>query len=282
LSNLPVITLTTDFGDSDGYAGSVKGVILGINPGACIVDISNSVKPRDIFQASFLIKTVYPFFPDGSIHLVIVDPGVGSDRKAIILKTDRFYFVAPDNGVLTYVIADYDPGQISINSMDAYSLHNIPVPPGMEAFEITNPRYWREKVSSTFHGRDIFGPVAAHLARGAALSELGRELRTLVVFNRPTIVRGKSGKLVGWIIYVDTFGNLITNISKQELPGDVFSVKIAGKKIGGLSDHYSQNEGLVALIGSSGQLEIALRNGSAAEKLKVGFGEKVEIVPADN
>jgi S-adenosyl-L-methionine hydrolase (adenosine-forming) len=280
LSNLPVITLTTDFGNSDGYAGSVKGVILGIAPGVGIVDISNSVRPQDIFQASFLIKTAYPFFPEGTIHLVIVDPGVGSSRKAIILKTDRFYFIAPDNGVLTYIIGDYDPRLVSNESAEAYSLHNVAVPAGIEAYEITNSRYWRDDVSPTFHGRDIFGPVAAHLARGVLLSELGRKAGSIMVFNAPGLSYGKDGKISGRIIYIDNFGNLVTNFRKADLPENNYEIGIAGRTIQGLSGYYAQQSGPAALIGSSGYLEIAVNNSSAAKELKAGFGDEVMVHPA--
>jgi S-adenosyl-L-methionine hydrolase (adenosine-forming) len=276
LRKLPVITLTTDFGNSDGYAGSVKGIILGINPAASIIDISNEVRPGDIFQASFLINSVSNSFPPGTIHLVVVDPGVGSRRKAIILKTPGYYFVAPDNGLLTYVIGQSLSAPISVPGKD-YSLHKVNVPDGLKVYEINNPEYWRKEVSSTFHGRDVFGPVAAHISRGVPLSELGREIGSMVAFKKPLADRGGHGGLVGEIIYVDTFGNLITNIGRQELPEGSFSVKIAGKAITGLSDHYSQKSGLAALIGSSGNLEIALRNGSAAAYLKVGFGAKVLV-----
>jgi S-adenosyl-L-methionine hydrolase (adenosine-forming) len=277
LSKLPVITLTTDFGTGDGYAGSIKGAILCINPHACIVDISHSIKPHDFFQASFLIKTVFDSFPKGTIHLMVVDPGVGSSRKAIILETAGYYFVAPDNGLLTYMVGEGHPGLIHNKKAGDYDLHKVTVPKGIEVYEITNPRYWRKEVSSTFHGRDIFGPVAAHISRGVPLSEFGGKIKSIVLFNAPVLSRGRQGTIFGEVIYVDGFGNLITNIRKQDLPSRDFVIKIKAHEIRGLSKYYAEKPGLLALMGSSGHLEIAFRNGSAAQFLKAGFGAKLAV-----
>lgn len=279
MNKLPVITLTTDFGTGDGYAGSVKGSILSINPEASIIDINNGISPHDVFHASFLIKTVYSYFPKDTINLVIVDPGVGSNRKAIILKTGSYVFVAPDNGVLTYIAGENHPGLIHEAGEKAYSLHKVRVPHGLKVYEISNRQYWREPVSSTFHGRDIFGPVAAHISRGVSLSEFGREVNSIVVFNAPCLLKSKAGNTTGEVIYVDGFGNLVTNIFREDLPEGDFSIRIKDKVIPGMSKYYAEKAGLLALIGSSGYLEVAVKNGNAAKQLKAGFREKVKLVP---
>lgn len=156
------VTLTTDFGTADGYAAAMKGVILGINPAARLVDISHGIQAQNIPQAAFVLGTACPYFPDGTVHLVVVDPGVGTARRAVILKTPRAYFVAPDNGVLSYVVRDGEKADRAEKGP-----RHIKLPPGLEAVSITRPRFWRQPVSATFHGRDIFAPVAARLSLGS-------------------------------------------------------------------------------------------------------------------
>lgn len=187
----PVITLTTDFGMTDAYVGIMKGVILGINPEASIVDICHTIQPQNVTQAAFVLSTAFPYFPQGTIHLVVVDPGVGTKRRAVILITHQALFVAPDNGVLSYVIKEAEPR--------------------FEAITISNPRFWRSPVSFTFHGRDILAPVAAHLSLGVPPREFGDVIHSLSVFPRPQPYQGAEGELVGHIIHIDRFGNLITN-----------------------------------------------------------------------
>ena len=173
-----IITLTTDFGIDDAYVAAMKGVILEINPGATIVDISHSVEPQNIRQGAFVFSTAYSYFPQDTVHLVVVDPGVGGPRRAIILETDNAIFVAPDNGVLSYVIQASTRKRISRSAL-------MKLPPELQAFEITNPKYWHHPVSSTFHGRDIFAPVAAHISLGKPLNELGQAIASVNVFPLP-------------------------------------------------------------------------------------------------
>ncbi|HJX70178.1 MAG TPA: SAM-dependent chlorinase/fluorinase, partial [Dehalococcoidia bacterium] len=239
-----IITLTTDFGTQDAYVAAMKGVILGINPGATLVDICHSIEPQNIAQAAFVIGTAYDYFPQDTIHVVIIDPGVGSQRRAIALKTPRAFFVAPDNGVLSYVIGAS--------------------PEEPQAVALTNPKFWRHPVSSTFHGRDIFAPVAAHLSLGVPLEEFGEVIPSLFAFPMPHPRMGANGELIGHIIHIDHFGNLITNVKKEDLPSGKLCLEIAGQRIESLSTSYAAGDKLLAVLGSSGHLEIAAKNGSAA------------------
>lgn len=266
-----IITLTTDFGIDDAYVAAMKGVILGINPGATIVDISHSIEPQNIRQGAFVFSTAYPFFPQDAVHLVVVDPGVGGPRRAIILETDNAIFVAPDNGVLSYVVQASTRKRISGATL-------MRLPPGLQAFEITNPKYWRHPVSPTFHGRDIFAAVAAHTSLGKPLEDLGRAIASVNVFPLPRPETDADGNLAGHILHIDHFGNLVTDVTRQDLPSGGFSVEVAGHKIGSLSQSYDQAEGLLALIGSGGQLEIALKGGSAARLLGSRIGDDLRLV----
>jgi S-adenosylmethionine hydrolase len=265
-----VITFTTDFGLADAYVAAMKGVVLGINPGARLVDICHSVKPQNISQAAFVLSTACGFFPKRAIHLVIVDPGVGTDRRAVILRTPAADFVAPDNGVLSYVMRPYAAGQ----AVDGHQ----PLE-GAEAFAITESRFWRSPVSPTFHGRDIFAPVAAHLSLGTPPSAFGEPVNSLTVLPLPQPRRNSDGALVGNILHVDNFGNLITSITGGDLsgkPGEI-TVEVGGEVIRGLSVTYGAADGLLALIGSSDHLEISLKNGDAGAFLDVGVGDEVTI-----
>jgi len=270
------ITLTTDFGTGDAYVASMKGVILTINPEAVIVDICHSIEPHNVLQAAFILSTACQYFPAGTIHLAVVDPGVGSQRKAIILKTARALFVAPDNGILSYVI----------DEMDKTSATHIAANPeprklgaGLEVVSITNPDFWHKPVSTTFHGRDIFAPVAAHLSLGVPVQKFGDSLSHVLAFSIPRPYHAK-GSLVGSVLHIDNFGNLITNIKSSDLPAEKITVTIGKQQISGISQFYAQKEGLAAIAGSSGYLEISLKNGNAAAFLgaKVGDGIKIKQV----
>jgi S-adenosylmethionine hydrolase len=263
----PVITLTSDFGLTESYAAAVKGAILSINSQAVIVDITHQIPPQNIHQAAFVFSTVYKYFPSQTIHLVIVDPGVGTKRRAIILKTPRYYFIAPDNGVLSYIVRQ------SSTDSEAKS--------GWEAIAVTNSKYWHSPVSPTFHGRDIFAPVAAHLSLGVPMKEFGEAISSLTVlpFAEPHIA--PNGSLIGQVIHIDTFGNLIANIKETDLPAGELIVRIGSNIIRGLSKAYTEGEKLVALIGSSGYLEIALREGNAAAYLNAKTGTEVTIRAGD-
>lgn len=268
-----IITLTTDFGLADAYVATMKGVALGINPEVKLVDICHSIKPQNIAQAAFVLSTVHEYFPPRTIHLVVVDPGVGTERKAIILRTPSADFVAPDNGVLSYIIRQYSAG-------DADAAWQ-PIEPGaeLEAIAITNPQFWRSPVSSTFHGRDIFAPVAAQLSLGVPPTNFGEAITSLAVLPLPKPHREKDGRLIGNILHIDNFGNLITNIRSRDLLPEAraITVKVGNKEITGLSQTYGVGEGLLALIGSSDYLEISLKNGDASAFLNTETGDKVII-----
>ncbi len=256
-----IITLTTDFGTEDPYVGIMKGVILGIAPEATIVDLSHGVPPQDVRRASFLISSAVPYFPPGTIHVVVVDPGVGSERRPIALQTQRASYVAPDNGVLTLV------------------LHREPA---TRIVHLTNARYWLPMVSATFHGRDVFAPVAAHLARGVPLDELGEPIDEIVTLPLLQPTCQADGSIVGHIQHIDHFGNCITDIPAEMVASTAsITVEVAGHRIHGLAPTYAAVApgNLVALIGSAGYLEVAIREGNAARQLGIEVGERVVIRP---
>ena len=266
-----IITLTTDFGTEDAYVAAMKGTILGINPRATLVDISHSIEPQNIARGAFVLSTAYSYFPDGTIHMVIIDPEVGSQRRSIIVKTPKSIFVAPDNGVLSYILYHASP--------IGYHPEAQPkgLPPGLLAFEITNPIFWRHPVSSTFHGRDIFAPVVAHISLGVPLEEFGKTISSINVFPIPQPQVAESGDLIGHVLHIDRFGNIITDIQRESIPLGKFRLEIAGQRIDSLSSAYDQANRLLALIDSSGYLEIALKNSSAAHLLDVKIGDEVSI-----
>ena len=257
---MSIITLTTDFGLADGYVGTMKGVILGIDPTVTIVDISHDIAPQDVREAAYTFYAAYPYFPQGTIHVVVVDPGVGSERRAIALRTPQAAFVAPDNGVLSYVVAGERVEEI---------------------VHLTNPRYHLSPVSRTFHGRDIFAPAAAHLARGVPLAKLGQPLTEIVTFPLPRSQVHPDGTIVGQVIHVDRFGNLITSITATDLADHSLLgasvIEIKGQAIRGIANSYAEvTPGeLLALIGSEGHLEISVSSGSASQTLKAKVGDEV-------
>jgi hypothetical protein len=270
-----VITLTTDFGSSDAYVAAMKGVILSINPQVTIIDLCHSIPPQNIFAAAFMLHTSCPYFPAGTIHLVVVDPGVGSQRRAVLLITPSAFFVAPDNGVLSYIIEQDSPGAAEFS----LQIRKRELGPGMRAIVLSNPRFWRHPVSFTFHGRDIFAPVAAHLSRGVPPDEFGEETSYLLAFPLPRSQRGGGGELTGHIIHIDHFGNLITDIRRIEIPGSKPIIEVAGRRIEGLSTSYQHGGELLAVIGSSDYLEIAAKNDSAARRLGAKVGDRVIVFP---
>jgi S-adenosylmethionine hydrolase len=269
-SSEAIITLTTDFGLDDGYVAAMKGVILGINPGATIVDISHSIEPQNVRQGAYVLSTAFSYFPQDTIHLVVVDPGVGGPRRAIILETDNAIFVAPDNGVLSYVIQASTSKRFSRPTL-------MKLPLKFQAFEITNSKYWHHPVSSTFHGRDVFAPVAAHVSLGIPLNELGQSITSVNVFPLPRPQTDAGGNLIGHILHIDHFGNLVTDITRQDLPSGGYFIQVAGHQIGSLSHSYEHSRSLLALIGSSGRLEIALTGGNAARLLGSKLGDELRI-----
>jgi len=272
-----VITLTTDFGTSDGYVAVMKGVMLGINPQAAIVDISHAIEPQSVRQASFILHTSWRYFPDNSIHLAVIDPGVGSHRRAVILKTPSACFVAPDNGTLSYVLYELAglPGSHSFPGSHQVTLHNIPE--GCEAISITRKEYWRHPVSPTFHGRDIFAPVAAHLSLDIPVSEFGEKIDSLYAFPIPVPFKDAVGHTIGHIIHIDRFGNLITNLRSRDIPVGGAAVEIRNQRIDSTSHYYTQGSGLMAIIGGNDYLELSIRDGSATAILGAGIGDTVKI-----
>jgi hypothetical protein len=273
-----VITLTTDFGISDGYVASMKGVILGINPQAQIVDLTHSIDPQSVREASFILHTTWHSFPDGTIHLAVVDPGVGSHRRSIAVKTPAGYFVTPDNGMLSYVLHEYGAKHTAQESSTAQDIRKRPLPENCEAVSLTRQQYWRHPVSPTFHGRDIFAPVAAHLSMDVPLDELGDRIDSLYTFPVPEPFRDIAGNLIGCIIHIDRFGNLITNFRKEDVPARGAAVEIMNQRISGMSQYYAQESGLMAVIGSSNYLEVSFRDDSAAQVLGARVGDAIKLL----
>ena len=257
----------------------MKGVALTINPDLCFIDLSHQILPQNIAQGSFLLGINHRFFPKNTIHVTVVDPGVGTDRRPILLTTPCGRFVAPDNGLLSGVIASYldfvptEAGQIKL-------------PATLSAVHLTNPEYWRHPVSQTFHGRDIFTPAAAHLSLGIDFESLGQSIDSLYYLPIPEPTN-TGGKISGQVIYTDVYGNLVTNIHSEILQSlDVaeiqLTVEIMGRSIPGLSRTFNsgtpvETDGLIALVGSHGYLEIAVANGNAAIMLGAGEGESVLV-----
>lgn len=258
-----VVTLTTDFGSRDAYVGVVKGVILGIAPYAHLVDISHEVRPQAISEAAFLLLTGYRYFPGGTVHLAVVDPGVGTARRPIAVVTESAGFVGPDNGIFAPVLADQ-----GVMDPESGSLA------GARAFELAAPEYMLPTLSRTFHGRDIFGPAAAHMAAGVDPAEFGPPVERLATLGMPE-ARIEDGRIHGRIIHVDRFGNAISNVSGEMIPDGV-TVEAAGRVIGALSSSYRDAE-LVALVGSSGLLEVAARDASASEVLGLRIGDEIVV-----
>ena len=269
-----IITLTTDLGLTDAYVAVMKGVILSINPEASLVDICHTIKPQNILEAAFILSTAYEFFPERTIHLVIVDPGVGTERRAIILRTPLADFVAPDNGVLSYVILKSLTKPVEDNT----NLQQIELEPGLEAVAITKPQFWRSPVSPTFHGRDIFAPVAARLSLGFPPIDFGEAINSVTILPLPHPYWTPGGTLVGHIVHIDSFGNLITNIMSSDLrqPKEA-TIELGNQLIFGLSRTYAEGKGLLALIGSSGYLEIALAGGNAGALIGAEVGNELRI-----
>ncbi len=274
-----VITLTTDFGLTDAYVGATKGAILSVNPDAVIVDITHSIEPQNIVQGAFVLNNAYHYFPKQSIHIAVVDPGVGSKRCGVILKTPSALFVAPDNGILSWVI-----NELSLNedwsSQESMPFEKLLLGDGLEAVAITDPRFWRQPVSATFHARDIFAPVAAGLSLGISIYEFGEKLNSLHVFPAQRPFVGQEGSLSGHVIHVDYFGNLITDIRSTDLPKKSIVIEIAGYQIRGLMRYYQESNGLVAILGSNGYLEISIPKKNACDFLGAHVGDEVTVVAA--
>jgi S-adenosylmethionine hydrolase len=265
-----VITLTTDFGTDDAYVAAMKGVIIGINPKATLVDISHNIEPQNLVQAAFVLGTACPHFPGGTIHVIVVDPGVGTSRRAIILSKEQAVFVAPDNGVLGHIIgATSSEGHFGQPQL-------VELPSGLGAWAITDPKYWRHPVSPTFHGRDIFAPVAAHLSLGVPLGAFGEAISRVYALSVPVPSRSDE-EIIGCVLHIDHFGNIITSLQEEDLPLGRWRIEVGGRRIENLSGSYEAAGSLGALPGSSGYVEIAARSGNAARQLGVRVGDKVTV-----
>jgi len=258
----PVITLLTDFGLHDHFVGVMKGVVLAICPEAAVVDITHDLSPMAVGEAAFLLGCAYPYFPSGTVHLAVVDPGVGSHRRPLAARCGEHLFVGPDNGILTYPLADA---------------------PAWHAVAITNPRCRLNDVSATFHGRDVFAPAAAHLAAGMKLEELGPAVDDPVRLDLPA-PRETSRGLEAHVLHVDRFGNLVTDLKRdllqQWLGGEEAEGVIieAGQgSLRGIKSCYEEvPEGRpLALIGSAGRLEIAINRGRASDRLALTKGDSI-------
>ena len=270
LSDFPmaIVTLLTDFGLDDAYVGMMKGVILSVNPASTVVDITHHVEAQDITQAAYIIQSSFRYFPAGTVHLIVVDPGVGSDRSIIALKMMGHFFLAPDNGVLTLLMEEAGVDDV---------------------IRVENSNYFLKPVSRTFHGRDIFAPVGAHLSLGLDLREFGAPIdhNKLVYLDIQKPFISAKGELVGNIVSIDRFGNLITNVDRKCLEtfceSDMdkgLQIQIGDQKISGLSENYDQagpNHPL-AIIGSLGYLEVAVNHGSAQRYFKANKRDVVRVV----
>jgi len=256
----PIITLLTDFGTRDWFVGTIKGVIGRIDPRAVVVDVTHEIEPGDIRGGAFALAASYSFFPRGTIHVVVVDPGVGSSRKAIVARTENFSFVGPDNGVLSWALA-----REKIKSVHV----------------LENPQFFLQPLSHTFHGRDLFAPVAAHLSRGTPVRRFGRRLAQYVRLPWPEPCRTRSG-WKGEVVYIDRFGNALTNLEagRVKVPGGEgqWIVEARGLRCPLVSFYQSVRMGRpAAVLGSSGFLEIAVNGGSAAKNFKLRPGTPVHL-----
>ena len=260
-----IVTLTTDFGSADPFVGILKGVILGINPEAEVVDLCHDIRPYDIMEAAYVIAQAYRYFPPRTIHIVLVDPGVGTARRPLLVSADRYIFVAPDNGVLSLIYAREEA---------LYVRH------------ITASHYFLEPVSNTFHGRDIFAPVAGWLSRHVETEKFGDLITDYTRFAAPAPKRANEHLLKGVVVRVDRFGTLMTNLTPADLPElfrenpAPFKIMVGKGEITQLKTAYADGaQGEVfAILGSSGYLEIAANRASASQTLGVGRGAEVGVV----
>lgn len=271
------ITITTDFGTEDAYVPAMKGTMLGIAPDARLVDITHAISPQDVMESAFVLKTAQPYFPSGAIHLVVVDPGVGTERRPVALRHDDHWFVGPDNGVFPLVLDGEDP--------DA-------------AVELDNPDAWRTpSPSNTFHGRDIFAPAAAHLAAGRSLEDLGSSIDHLEPLRWAQPITDAQ-TIQGWVVHVDHFGNCVTNIrwntvrdaldlgdpsaSVASLPS--LKAYVGSTTLESVQRTYGDvpEEDPLLLFGSTDFLEVAVNGGNAAERLNIRKGDTVKLTFDDS
>ena len=262
-----IVTLTTDFGEGSPYVAEMKGALLSINCDLKIVDATHSISPQNVLEGALVFRQFYNAFPKGTVHVGVVDPGVGTDRRLLLLRSDEHYFIGPDNGLFSFLL------------------------PNADVFELDNAKYWRKPVSATFHGRDIMGPVAAHLCAGVEIDCLASPFPSKPETLSVPASKCSQRSIEGEVMLVDSFGNLITNIADRDLlenfdPGEAMIpsvlIEIAGRVLPFASTYTKSEEGdVVALVGSSGWLEVAVSCGNASECLGVGLGEVVRVRAGD-
>jgi len=264
LPHRPIVTLTTDFGTNDHFVGAVKGVILDIVPEAAIVDISHAVQAFDVLDGALAISQAYSYFPTGTVHMVVVDPGVGTARRPILASSDGYHFVAPDNGVLSMVYTREE--RIHVR-------------------HITSDHYFRQPVSHTFHARDVFAPVAGYLAKMVDSHKFGDEIEDYVRFAAPKPKPAGDNKLRGVVLKVDRFGNLITNVTPEDAPAlfapnAAFKIVVGSKEISDIRTAYAEGAPgeVFAVLGSMGYLEIVANRAAAAQLTGAGKGSEVSIL----
>lgn len=265
MAHRPIVTLTTDFGLNDHYVGAVKGVILDINPDAQIVDICHSVQAFDVLDGALSIAQAYSYFPAGTVHVVVVDPGVGTARRPIILSTERHHFVAPDNGVLSLIYGREERVHVR---------------------HVTGEHYFLQPLSNTFHARDIFAPVAAYLSKGVDSEKFGDEIEDFVRFNAPRPKPIDQKTLRGVVLKVDRYGNLVTNITPEDAPmlfgenPSPFKIVVGKKEITEIKNVYADGAPgeVFAILGSMGYLEISANRAAAAQLVGSGKGTEVNIL----
>ncbi len=256
-----IITLTSDFGQKDHYVAAMKAVILGIAPDVRMIDISHEIPPQDVMAGAWVVRNTATLFPEGTVHLVVVDPGVGTERNPVAVELGNQLFVGPDNGIFS-LIADQTT---------------------YRACHLTKTSYWRPETSATFHGRDLFAPVAAHLANGVPLEKLGEPVKKLVTYRWATPISDKAG-IQGWILHIDRFGNLVSNIPdhllEEAIKGRGVKIYVGNTILHGINRSYGfvEDGEPVAYIGSSGMLEVAVNKGNASEMLSVQKGAQISIV----
>ena len=265
MAHRPIITLTTDFGSSDHFVGAMKGVILDIVPEAQIIDICHSVQAFDVLDGALTISQAYSYFPTRTVHVVVIDPGVGTARRPILASSDKYHFVAPDNGVLSMVYAREER---------------------MHVRHITSQHYFLQPVSNTFHARDIFSPVAAFLAKEVDSLKFGDEVEDYVRFSAPKPKAVDENRLRGVVLKVDRFGNLITNVTPQDAPklfegaAQAFKIVVGSREITEIHNAYAEGAPgeVIGILGSMGFLEIAANRGAAAQLTGAGKGSDVTII----
>ncbi len=256
---MPLLTLLTDFGLQDIYVGVMKGAIAHINPALTVIDLTHQIPPQDVVAARFNLLTAVPYFPDGTVHVAVVDPGVGGSRQAIAIQFQQGFLVGPNNGIFSGVLERYSP---------------------IAAVELTQSRYWRTpNPSRTFHGRDVFATVGAHVASGVPLFELGEAIALETLVNLPLpLCEDQDGAIAGCIQYIDHFGNLITNVPAERVEGANWSVELGFDSIPKTATYADAPlGGLLSLIGSHGWLEIAVNGGSAQAQLQVTIGHPLQV-----